>query len=345
MNLFRVLQKIKMHSFFLIFDMLLTVSFASYFIFQGQGIVGAVVGLLISKILVFIGMMSFVFKEVSFGFPKFINLREHIHFSLPLLPSNFSSWIINSSDRYVITIFLGTAFAGYYAPGYTLGSLILTFATPLSFLLPPVLSKYYDENKLNEFKRVLRYSVKYYLIVAIPSVFGLSVLSKPILAVLTTPEIASIGYLITPYTAVSYILYGLQGIISNILIVQKKTKIIGYSMSLSAAINLGVNIIIVPLIGINGAAITTLISFILIFIIVLYYSSKAKLFIFDLNFLIKSIIASCFMAFVVVALNPVEIFSLVISIIAGAIIYFGLILLFKGVRKEEIKFFKELLKY
>jgi len=345
MNLFRVFQKIKRHSLFLILDMLLTVSFASYFIFIGLGVVGAVIGLLISKMLVFIGMMFFVFKEIRFNFPKFVNLREYFIFSLPLLPSNISNWVINSSDRYVITLFLGTAFAGYYAPGYTLGSLILTFAMPLSFLLPPVLSRYYDEKKLNEFSKVLKYSTKYYLLIAIPSVFGLSILSKSILSILATPEIADMGYLITPYTAISYLLYGLQGIIGNILVVEKKTKILGYTMSLSAIINLGLNIMIVPLIGINGAAITTLISFILVFIAVLYYSSKAKLFTFDISFIIKSIIASSLMAFVVMYLNPVAVFPLIITIIVGAIIYFGIILIIKGVRIEEIKFFRDLVKF
>jgi len=153
------------------------------------------------------------------------------------------------------------------------------------------------------------------------------------------------GYLITPYTAISYLLYGLQGIIGNILVVEKKTKILGYTMSLSAIINLGLNIMIVPLIGINGAAITTLISFILVFIAVLYYSSKAKLFTFDISFIIKSIIASSLMAFVVMYLNPVAVFPLIITIIVGAIIYFGIILIIKGVRIEEIKFFRDLVKF
>ncbi|MCC7573631.1 MAG: oligosaccharide flippase family protein [Candidatus Methanofastidiosum sp.] len=341
-SLFRALQKIKRHSIFLILDMAFTVSFASYFILLGYGIFGAVSGLLISKILVLAGMMIYVLKDIGFIFPKFINLREYLNFSIPMLPNNFSNWILNSSDRYVITIFLGTAFTGYYAPGYTVGHLISIFSAPLFFLLPPVLSKYYDEKKFNEFNKVLRYSTKYYLLIAIPSVCGLSILSKAILRILTTPEIANIGYLITPYTAVSYLLYGLQVMIGYILMVEKKTKIIGSVMSISAIMNLGLNIIVVPIMGIDGAALTTLISFIFAFLIILYCSSKAKLFRFDIGFIMKSVIASIIMSLMIIYLNPVDIFPLILSIFLGALLYFGIIMGLKGIKKEEIKFFLNL---
>lgn len=344
-NVYGARQKIRIHSIFVLIDMILTVFLASYFILMGYGIYGAVIGILISKMLVLISMMIIVISKIGFSMPKFINIKKYMSFSIPLLPNNLSNWILNSSDRYIITLFLGTTFVGYYGPGYTVGHLISMFAAPLIFLLTPVLSKYYDEEKFNEFSKVLRYSTKYYLFLAIPSVFGLSILSKSILTILSTSEIASIGYLITPFTAVSYLLYGLKGIIGNVLIVQNKTKIIGFVVSISAIINLGLNIIIIPIMGINGAALTTLVSFILSFLVILYYSSKARLFNFDISFIIKSLIASIVMSLIIIYLNPVGIFLLLISIILGAIVYFGIILTLKGITKEEIKFFRNLLRY
>ena len=72
---------------------------------------------------------------------------------------------------------------------------------PFSILLPSVLPKYYDENNIEKVRIFLKYSMKYFLLIAIPSAFGLSILSKPILLILTTPEIALNGYLITPFVA------------------------------------------------------------------------------------------------------------------------------------------------
>jgi len=344
MNLFRVLQKIKIHCSFLLLDMILTVSFASYFVFLGDGIYGAIFGLLISKILILVSMTALVLYKIGFSTPRFINTKKYISFSIPLLPSNFSSWIINSSDRYLITIFLGTAFVGYYAPGYTLGSFIQMFASPFSFILPPVLSKYFDEKNIDQVKKILKYSIKYYLLITIPAIFGLSILSKSILRILTTPEISTFGYLITPFTAVSYLIYGVQGIIGNILIINNKTKIAGLAVSLSAIVNLSLNVFLIPIIGINGAALTTLIGFLINFIITVYYSAKYIKFDSNLKFIMKSLVSSSIMSLLIFYLNPFNLNDLLFTIAVSAGLYFVIIFLFKGINKEEIRFFLNLLK-
>jgi O-antigen/teichoic acid export membrane protein len=276
LNFFRTFQQIKRYSIFAFIQTYLNVALVAYFVLSGYGILGAVMGLLISSFFVFLIMASLIISEIGIKIPKFTHTREYLAFGLPTVPSNLSSWIVNSSDRYVIGVFLGTAFVGYYSPGYALGSMIGMFMAPLSFMLPPVLSKYYDENNMNEVKTVLRYSLKYFLLLAIPATFGLSLLSKPILTILSTPEIASQGYLVTPFIAVSALLFGAYAVISHIIALEKKTKITGAIWVMAAVLNLGLNIIIVPYMGILGAAITTLIAFTFAFVLTTYYSFKSS---------------------------------------------------------------------
>ena len=95
---------------------------------------------------------------------------------------------------------------------------------PFSILLPSVLPAYHDNNNVEKVRIFLKYSMKYFLLVAIPTTFGLSILSKPILMILTTPTIAMNSYLITPFTALSALLFGVYAIASNILISKKKQK-------------------------------------------------------------------------------------------------------------------------
>jgi len=196
----------------------------SIFTIKGFGIYMASIGLLIAYLATFFVMLSFIISDIGFKIPKLKNLREYLSFGLPTVPGILSYWIIDSSDRYIIGILLGTAFVGYYSPGYTLGTVILLILAPFSFLLPSVLPKYYDENNKEKVSIFLKYSLKYFLLIAIPAAFGLSLLSKPILMILTTPEIALNGYMITPFVALSAILYGIYGIISNIIVLEKKTK-------------------------------------------------------------------------------------------------------------------------
>jgi len=341
---FRTFQQIKRYSIFLSIRTYLNVALVAYFVLSGYGIFGAVLGLLISASFVFLIMAFFIISEIGIKIPKFTHIREYLAFGLPTVPGNLSSWVVNSSDRYVIGIFLGTAFVGYYSPGYTLGSMINMFFAPLGFMLPAVLSKYYDENNMKEVKTVLKYSLKYFLLLAIPAAFGLSLLSKPLLMILSTPEIASQGYMITPFVAVSAVLFGAYGVIMNMIVLEKKTKIVGTIWIIAAILNLGLNIVIVPYIGILGAAITTLLAFALAFILTSFYSFKYFKFDIDFEFILKSIFASVVMSLVIIKWNPIGLLNVLIVIGVCAVVYATILLLLKGVEKEEIKFFKGLFK-
>ena len=77
--------------------------------------------------------------------------------------------------------------SGNTPQGYQLGWTISLLATPFTILVPTALYEYYDANRIAEVKTIIRYSIKYFLAVAVPAAFVFSVLSKPILLVLTTP--------------------------------------------------------------------------------------------------------------------------------------------------------------
>lgn len=98
----------------------------------------------------------------------------------------------------------------YYALSYTLGFAIAMLVWPLNSMLTASLPKYYDDADLAVVKTVFKYALKYFLAAAIPPVFIVSSLSKPLLLLLSTPEIAANGYLVTPFIAVSALLWGLD---------------------------------------------------------------------------------------------------------------------------------------
>jgi len=342
LNFFRTFQQIKKYSLFSFIRTFLCVALVAYLVLSGYGILGATIGLLVSSIFVFLIMTSLLFSEIGIKIPKFTHIKEYLAVGLPTVPENLSSWVVRSSDRYVIGIFLGTAFVGYYSPGYTLGNMINMFLAPLAFMLPPVLYKCYDENNMKAVKTVLKYSLKYFLAIAIPSVFGLSLLSKPMLTILSTPEIALQGYLITPLVATSALLFGCHAVIVEIILLEKKTKIAGAMWIIAAISNIGLNLIFVPYMGILGAAVTTLIAYSLAVIITLYYSFKYFTFDIDLRFILKSIFASIVMSLVIIKWNPTEILNVLTVIGVCAVVYSVILLLLGGFKKDEITFFKEL---
>lgn len=339
----RAKQQIKKYSSIVLLKTTFQIFLVYSLVISGEGILGASLGFLITSFLALIIIMYFVISDVGFRIPEFKNVKEYLNFGIPTVPGNFSNWIVNSSDRYVIGILLGTASVGYYSPGYSLGNLISIFITPLSFLLPSVLSQKYDMNYHEEAKKILSYSLKYYLTVSIPSVFGLSLLSESILSVLSTQEIASEGHLITPFIAISNLFFGLFTIFVQIIILEKKTKMSGKIWILAGFVNLGLNFLFVPYFGIVGAAITTLIAFSLALILVVFYSLRSFTFYMKPMFILKCFFASTVMSSLIIWLKPSGLTNIIYTIALCATVYFLILNLLGGFEKEEIHFVKKLL--
>jgi len=100
------------------------------------------------------------------------------------------------------------------------------------------------------------------------------------------------------------------------------------------------NISLVPLMGIVGAAIATLVTFMIHLFVVSKLSSKRLSYDIDFKFIGKSIAASVPMAFVVWKLNPYGTVNILVSIAIAAAIYFGILTLLRGFTREEFKFLK-----
>ena len=124
----------------------------------------------------------------------------------------------------------------------------------------------------------------------------------------------------------------------------KETKKVGLIHIGSASINLVMNIILVPLMGIVGAAIATLVTFAVHLLVISVISFKKVSYDVDFKFILKSLISSSIMAFVVWKLNPIGAVEIVISIGVGAVVYFGVLVLLRGFTKKEYGFLRGVLR-
>ena len=248
--------------------------------------------------------------------------------------------MVDSSDKFVIGIFLGSAAVGCYSPGYALGSILLMFLTPFAVLLPAVLPEYFEKGDMDKVNTFLTYSMKYYLLLTIPAAVGMSLLSKPLLYVLTTEIIANQGYMITPLVALGAIFMGIYGIVNNIIILEKKTTILGYIWISVAVLNIIFNIVAVPYLGIYGAGLVTLVCYFFAFAVTLIYSKKYANLPFDYKAIIKIVVATVIMGIFVKMANPTGIFNILVVIVIAAVIYFVVLFLLKGIDKKEINLIK-----
>lgn len=343
-SFFRTFQQIKRYSLFLILQTYIGVIISAYLTLTNHNIETVIIGLSVGYLVVFLMMGILIIGYLGLAVPKFKNLKKELKFAIPTLPGNVSSWVVDSSDKIIIGLFIGSAAVGYYGPGYALGSILLMFLSPFALLLPSILPKYFDEGNLEKVNVFLKYSMKYFLLITIPAAIGLSILSKQVLLIISTPEIAMNGFAVTPFVCLGAIFMGMYGIVNNILILEKKTKILGNIWIIVGILNFILTIIAVPYIGIIGAAFVTLICYFIAFLITSFYSKKYFELPFEYKSLAKTILAAIVMGIFVLFINPSGNINILITIIVAIVIYFGTLFLIKGIEKEEFQFFKEMIR-
>ena len=342
LSYFRTFQQISYYSIFLVLQTYIGVGVSIILTLFNYPIEIVILGLLSGYLILFILMSFLIIKQLGFTI-KFKSLVEELKFAIPTVPNNVSSWVVDSSDKFVIGVIIGSAAVGCYSPGYALGSILLMFLTPFAVLLPAVLPEYFESGDMEKVNTFLTYSMKYYLLFTIPAAIGMSLLSKSLLYILTTQVIADSGYMITPLVALGAIFMGIYGIVNNIIILEKKTSILGYIWISVAILNIILNILLVPYMGIYGAGLATLICYLFAFLVTLYYSSKFIKLPFDVKSIIKIIISSIIMGIFLNIMNPQGIINIILVILVSIAIYFIVLFLLKGINKKEINLIKSMI--
>jgi len=122
----------------------------------------------------------------------------------------------------------------------------------------------------------------------------------------------------------------------------KKTYWVVRLLAISAILNIGLNLLLIPYLGILGAAVASLIAYLVLGILTLLVSFRYLKFDRGLSFIAKSILASAIMALAIWLLDPSGITGVIVSILLGVIIYFTIIITLKGFSKNELNLLKDL---
>jgi len=253
---------------------------------------------ILSYIILAVPLALLLFREIGLKFvlPDKTNLIDDIKFGFPLRVNYVMDFLLGSSDRYLITYFLTVAAVGYYNPGYALGSLIIFFPRVSGVVLMPLLSKAIDNGKHLEAQNMLNYTIKGFLLMAIPFIVGATVLSGPLLYLFANAEVSQKAYLVTPVVAAATLFFGLNVILSNALWVKMKTAVMLKMNMLAAVINLILNVIFLYIFkNVLVAAFTTFFSYLIVFVVIRKAVIRDWPLHFEFRPIIKSIAASALM--------------------------------------------------
>ena len=139
------------------------------------------------------------------------------------------------------------------------------------------------------------------------------------------------------------LLWGVYAVAVQGIMLAKKTRIVGVTWVVSAIANLTLNIVLVPPVGILGAAIATVVAYLLAVGITIYYSRRELPFAVDWGFIAKSLVASGVMVVVVFVIAPEGTLWTVLTVACGVLVYAAIVLLLRGFERRELQFFRQFL--
>jgi len=261
-SVLRSLRMMRSYSLLSILQNIFEMGLATAFVIMGHGVEGAVTALLVTRSGIFIVLMVISKFRLSREMPKRYVLSKYVRYGLPTLPMVVSIWALASLDRYMIALFYDTTAVGFYDPAYTMGqSLPFLITGVLSFTLTPHLSKMFDSGNIIEVRKTMSFMAKLAMAINVPFILGGMLLARPVLELFSTELIAANGYRVLPLIAIGVTFHCFKVILSQTWKIRKKTHKLAVSYSSAALMNILLNYFLIPVYGIEGAAIATLLAY------------------------------------------------------------------------------------
>lgn len=230
-----------------------------FIIARNEGAVGFLKAGVISALFVLPVFVYLSIKIMRFQI-SFDILKNVLGFSLPIMPTMLSGWVIDLSDRIFIERYFTLSDVGIYNLAYKLAGVVLIVISAYHMSYRPLFFKLANAKEQMKAKASI-YQYNYlFLLVFSFAVFLIAFFSKEIIYLLFN-ENYQIAYLLIPLIVVSYFFNGAVGIFDRMIEQSKKINYMMYFAIGAAVLNIVLNFLLIPKFGIYGAAYATIITF------------------------------------------------------------------------------------
>lgn len=299
---------------------------------EGAGFL-TIVGAFVASCLVNFLMIGFFVQkhvEIVFRF-DLLFWKEALRASYPIALSGILTMIYFSSDSLMLSILKPSSDVGIYRLPYKILESLIFFPSMFVGLVMPLLSSsaFSDPGR---FKNIFQRSNDILLIFGLPLIFGTFVLSPQIIGLLgggNYPE--SIGVLNILIVAVGIIFLGT--LYSFGLISLERQKDLIWISGVGAAVNLVLNLVLIPKFSYYAAAAVTLLTELLVAVLMVFCVYRAIKFFPSFRIFLKCLGAGLLM---MAALWGFREYNLFVLLVLGCSVYFGFLYLFKGISPQDI---------
>lgn len=207
--------------------------------------------------IVYLFIVEKIWKYVDFSAFNKKTLKEVLRYSLPLIPTNLSWWVISASDRSIISYMMSIAANGIFAVASKFSALINVFYNVFNMAWTETVSLHINDKDRDDFLSGtvnelynFFFSICAGIIALMPFVFRFFV-----------NEQYNEAYLYIPILMIAMFAQIVCGLFSVVFMAKKDTKENAKTACLAALINIISNIVFIKWLGLYAAAGSTLIAY------------------------------------------------------------------------------------
>ena len=306
-----------------------------FVIYSHWQVFGVILSNLLSSALLFVITFFIIIQKISISTIDFSVFKKIFKFGSPFVFAGIFSMIIELSDRYIIKYLLDFDSLGIYNAGYKLGMLMLLVVMGFNMAWQPFfLDKKNKDNKI----LISDISNNVFLLFSFIAC-GIILFVEPLsqikifnFKIIGTEFIESIS--IVSWICIGYLFHGAYLLQLPGPYLTNNTLMIAIIRGVGALVNIILNFQLIPILGIDGAAIATCLSFLMMAILIFLYNKK----IYPINYNVYAVCCSIVAILIVVLIsktNPHIIMRLVTFITIPCFIF-----LMGGFNDNDVKKWK-----
>ncbi|MCL5105159.1 MAG: oligosaccharide flippase family protein [Armatimonadetes bacterium] len=238
-------------------------------VYLRMGVMGVAWSAVASNGLAAMVLLPLVVRRTGLGF-SWTKTRQLWSYGLPLIPGQFSMFVLSFGDRFILGRYGGTSEVGLYSLGFTFG-VIITILITQSFQtawVPYAVSIAGDPDCKRAYSEVM----KQFTILIVGFALMMSLAARDLIHLMAAPAYWS-AYMVVPLICLSQVMRGLAYILEVGMVISKRTAYRIPAVVSATVVNLGLDFLLVPGMGAMGAAWAAAVSFTL-FAVLTYMLSR-----------------------------------------------------------------------
>ena len=307
-------------------------------VFWLRNLFGYYTGIGLAELFVLIAIYMFFGQSISCLHLDRTILKECFLYGFPLIFTALFAYLLTAGDRYVIAYFMDSTSVADYTVAYNFCNYpVELLRNTFMYAYVPVIMNLWNKEGFNATKPLLTNFISTYCWLIIPIIFGLSAIRVEGITLIAGNKYSVSAYLV-PVIIVGIGLDGMNFIYTAGLMHRKKTNVVLGIAFVATIINIVLNVVLIPIVGLMGAAIATLITYASYMIFAGYFTFKENKFDVPFKDIVQSLCYGLIMyaAIMMIPQNIVNMNPLVIKITVGCTVYFSLITLFARSKLKSI---------